>query len=181
MIHSSWCDEPPESQCTHASIIIIQKYGPCTITNSSDQSIIGSLRQHIRPCCYCEWRHPKEAIRRAPCDAPLVAVVAREALRAARARCLVALAWCVAFSIPRLLVCLFGLVLAELLELWQELSPRRLGALAILELQRDKVDDNRLEVRKYSTQQFREPLLQCDEHSVRERSGRASRIVTIRG
>ena len=35
--------------------------------------------------------------------------------------------------------------------------------------------------RKYGTQQFREPLLQCDEHSVGERSGRASRIVTIRG
>merc|ERR1712070_934430 len=35
--------------------------------------------------------------------------------------------------------------------------------------------------RKYGTQQFREPLLQCDEHSVGERSGRASRIVTVRG
>ena len=37
--------------------------------------------------------------------------------------------------------------------------------------------------RKYGTQQFREPLLHCDEHnhSVADRSGRASRIVTIRG
>ena len=33
----------------------------------------------------------------------------------------------------------------------------------------------------YGRRQFREPLLQCDEHSVRESSGRASRTVTIRG
>jgi len=33
----------------------------------------------------------------------------------------------------------------------------------------------------YGRGQNREPLLQCDEHSVGERSGRASRIVTIRG
>jgi len=35
--------------------------------------------------------------------------------------------------------------------------------------------------RKYGTKQFREALLQCDEHGVGERLGRASRIVTIRG
>ena len=53
----------------------------------------------------------------------------------------------------------------------------------ILELPSYEHFDQHEPGRKDGTQQFREPLLHCDEHShsVADRSGRASRIVTIRG